>query len=50
MGETLNKMAVIVGESNKDSYLSYTLRYGSFLNSLDPFRLYYCTILGYYKP
>ena len=49
MGETLNKTAVIVGESNKDSYLLYTLRHRLFLNSLDLFRLYYYTILGYYK-
>ena len=42
-------MAVIVSESNEDSYLLYTLRYRLFLNSLDPFRLYYYAILGYYK-
>jgi hypothetical protein len=50
VGETLDEMAVIVGESNEDSYLLYTLGHGPFLNSLDPFRLYYYAILGYHEP
>ena len=43
-------MVVIISESNKDFYLLYTLRYGLFFNNLNPFRLYYYAILGYYKP